>query len=82
MLTSRTGKEGYYPELEAFMLKRLAELDPVKHQLPLSAREQYDIKESVSKELNVFNMLTKGLDRDRERSRTAEPIKDGPKTFG
>ncbi len=27
----RSGKEGYYPELELHMMKRLATLDPDKH---------------------------------------------------
>jgi hypothetical protein len=53
-LTTRTGEEGFYPNLEAKIQKRLFELDPVNYPIGLSRREQFLVKEKVSVELAVI----------------------------
>jgi len=63
----RSGKEGYYPDLEACMISRLSELDPVAHPIPLTNRQKYEAKESVAADLQEWETSFKQSADDSEK---------------
>jgi hypothetical protein len=51
---TRTGKDGFFPDLELAMMKRMEILNPSIRVTPFSEQEIYNTKKEVDQELNVY----------------------------
>ncbi|KAJ3268857.1 Sperm associated antigen 1 [Terramyces sp. JEL0728] len=50
----KSEKEGYYPQLEEFMAKRIESLDPSIKITPLNSREKYEMQKEVENDLSEW----------------------------